>query len=131
MPPVLKLSNEYIELENKVLSLVPAIRRHVGFYSMSNAGHSKEAIVNFKEASHAYSELLMKQDYAVDTLKRTFLPSLSLKTLLKLPSFFWKYIGLKPETISNKILSSLSWIILFLLNLYKEEIKVLISSIFK
>lgn len=127
-PYVLNKAKDFLEKQNEVLMLVPAINRHISGWCEMGYGKSDET--NYAAAVRAYNELLMKQNYVIDEIAQSFNPLRALKILFQAPSLLAKYIGINPKNAFSKILNLITWIAVYLFGAYQSEIKMLLNSIF-
>lgn len=128
--PVLAKKSNYNTNLAKLLAQYPEISKFTTIYSPSlSYGATDED--TYQKAVKLFNELLMSRNYLERDLKSAFNPINALKNLLALPSFFISSIGFNLSSISSKLINVIGWIAAYCLNIYSDEIKVLISSLFK
>ncbi|MBU9788578.1 hypothetical protein KOM07_03255 [Lentilactobacillus sp. G22-6] len=69
------------------------------------------------------------QDYFQERYNENFRISYWLTTLIFLPQYFIKYIGLKEESILSHVLNAIWWIIIALMAIYKPVLSALIKHL--
>lgn len=122
------LKDNYIKCCNELLFRYPRITKHLGFCTPDlNYGNSNET--NYSKAIDTYNRMLMHRNYSVDDLKTSFVPTESLKTLFSLPSKVIHWLGFEPKESFSKFINLVCWLAAYLLNLYSDEIKALITSL--
>lgn len=120
-------SDNYNESLNLLLHYYPKIVDCLGFYTPT-LEYRTSPKDTYKIASHIYNDILMERNYAVNDLTKSFNPIISVKKLLRIPSTFLKWIGFDFGSASIKFINLIGWLLAYFLNIYSEEIKVLISS---
>lgn len=109
----------------------PMLEEHLSWLSTLNISYhqknDKELIRAYFEAYTSLLEVKDKYDY---NLKKTQNPLNALKEFIKIPSTLIKYLDINIKPGLDKIVNLIIWIIVFLLNMYSDEIKVLIKNIY-
>jgi hypothetical protein len=113
-----------------VLEKYPTIQKYEPYYiaPMEYGQSNKE---NYMAAVDHYHYLLMKRNYLNQDLKTALNPLTAIKNIFSFPSAFIKWIGFSPKETTSKLFNLFSWLIVFLLNLYGDEIKALIKLLFQ
>lgn len=123
-------SNERTSAEYKVLKKYPLIREFKSTYSNS-LSYSNSSGTNYVNAVNLYNQFLMSRNDLIHDLKRSINPIRAVEQLFLLPSSIIRFIGFNPKNMMTKIINILVWTITFIINLYGEEIKILIESLLK
>lgn len=84
---------------------------------------------NYIAAYNLYNNLMMHGNFVVHTFFESLNPIYTLKRIFSFPSSFISWIGFKPSTIFSRLFNILSWITTYLLSMYSQEIKYLISTL--
>lgn len=115
---------------SEVLFYYPMIQRFCNFYSCS-LSYGENSTKNYNSAIELYNQLRMKSNYLFDDLRRSFNPLNTLKKIAIFPSLILEFFGFQPNMYASRFLNLVGWILTYLLGLYQNEIKALISSLLK
>lgn len=115
---------------SEVLFHYPVIQRFCNFYSCS-LSYGESPVKNYNSSIELYNQLRMKYNYLFDDLCRAFNPLNALKKIVVFPSLILEFFGFHPTLHASRFLNLLGWILTYLLGLYQNEIKALISSLLK
>lgn len=115
---------------SEVLFHYPMIQRFCDFYSYS-LSYGESPIKNYNSSIELYNQLRMKSNYLFDDLCRSFNPLNTLKKIAIFPSLILEFFGFRPSLHASRFLNLLGWILTYLLGLYQNEVKALISSLLK
>lgn len=120
------IGNKYQRYLKKVLRIYPRICKFIS-YSSSRLSYSQQDYQNYFSSKNICNELLMKRNFLIQDLLDSFNPITAIKTLIAFPCILLSSIGINTKPSSRKYLNSIGWIITFLLDVYKPEIKALIN----
>lgn len=84
---------------------------------------------NYIAAHNLYNNLMMQGNFIVHTFLESLNPIYTLKQIFNFPSSFISWIGFKPSTVFSRLFNVLSWLFTYLLGVYSQEIKYLISTL--
>jgi hypothetical protein len=115
---------------NEVLAHYPVIQKYSDFYA-PHLEYGASDISTFTSAAKIYNNFLMKRNYLFQDFKDSFNPIYTLKALFSVPSRFLKWIGLTHKLSFPRLFNLLCWVVAYFINLYSDEIKALIASIFE
>ncbi len=118
--------NKHQRYLKKVLRIYPRICKFIP-YSSSKLSYSQQDYQNYFSSKNICNELLMKRNFLMQDLLDSFNPITAIKTLIAFPCILLSSIGINTKPSSRKYLNSIGWIITFLLDVYKPEIKNLIN----
>lgn len=113
---------------NDVLVKFPVIEKYSGYYT-GTLEYGAPDITNYRTAATLYNELSMKRNYIYQDFKSSFNPIHAVKTLFTIPSSLIEWIGFNPSAIVSRVVNIIGWIVSFILGLYSEEIKALITAL--
>lgn len=124
------IGDNYKTQLNHVLAKYPDICEFISLNSDSlNYGVSDYK--NYIASISLYNELLMTRNFLRKNFFKCLNPVNSLKKLISFPSSLFKFWGFKINPFLAKFFNLFGWIITYLLTMYMDEIKALISSISK
>lgn len=118
--------NRYQRYLNGVLRIYPRICKLYP-WSSSQLSYGKTDRENYFSSRNLCNELRMKRNFLVQELIDSLNPVSVIKFLLSFPSALLSSIGIKAKPSSKKFLNLIGWIIAFLLDTYKPEIKSVIN----
>ena len=119
-------SPSYQEKLCDVLAHYPTILKYEHYY-VENMGYGQPHLQNYRAAIEHYNNLLMERNYINQDLKNSFNPLTAIKKLFSFPSTFIEWIGFTPETTISKLFNVFTWLIALFMNMYSDEIKILIK----
>lgn len=113
-----------------IIQLMPRINDHLHLSCFFNdLSYNKTAIENFKIALNLKNQLRTASDYSSNNLKKIFNPIYVFKKFIQLPSQFIGLLGFKLNNRGKALSNLLLPILIFFLNLYSQEIKIIISKL--
>jgi len=118
--------NHYQRYLNRVLRIYPRICKLYP-WSSSQLSYGKTDRENYFASRDLCNQLCMKRNFLVQELIDSLNPVSVFKFLLSFPSALLGSIGINTKPSSKKLLNLIGWIIAFLLDAYKPEIKSVIN----
>lgn len=115
---------------NEVLFRYPVIQKFGSIYS-AYLSYNNTPSENYRSAIELYNDLLMKRNYLVNNFYSSFNPINTLKKLAVFPSYLLTFFGFRPNIYASRIFNLCGWVLTYLLGLYQNEIKTLITSLLK
>lgn len=122
--------DNYQECLSDALYKFPLISRCSGYYC-DRLDYGASDVQNYSTAVKLYNNLAMENNYLIDAFKTSFNPFRALKTLFSLPGLALSWFGMPQKISLSRLLNLLCWILVYLLNLYSDEIKLLLNSLIK
>ena len=119
---------EYKSDLTKLLRYYPVIHKYKKYPALS---YSISDDKNYENSKDLINELIMIRNFKRRELLNALHPLTSLKLLAKFPTIILGWIGIEPQKRVEVLINALAWVIVFLSGLFSEEIKTLISSLFK
>ena len=109
---------------------MPRINDHLHLSCFfDDLSYNKTADENFKIALILQKKLRTAFDYSSNNLKKIFNPVYVFKKFIQLPSQFIGLLGFKLNNRGKALSNLLMPILVFFLNLYSQEIKIIISRL--
>ncbi len=120
-------SPKHIESFDSLMKYNPVISKFV----YSDLSYNREQFENREISTRLANSLLEKLNNQRYTLKNTFNPLVALKKLFQLPSTILSFMGFRIQEQSAKWFNAVGWIVAKVFELFEEEIKALVLSIFQ
>lgn len=120
------LGNRYQRYLKVVLRIYPRIYKLCP-WSSSQLSYGKTDYENYFASRDLCNRLCMKRNFLVQELIDSLNPVSVFKFLLSFPSALLGSIGINTKPSSKNLLNLIGWIIAFLLDAYKPEIKSVIN----
>ncbi len=124
-----ELLDDYAACLNKLLFRYPKIVKLLGFYC-PDLEYGAPTQETYRNAVRIYHDILMKRNYVISDFWESFNPIVAVKKFLQIPSTFLNWIGFNLKSSSIKFINLIGWLLAYMLNLYADEIKLLITSFF-
>lgn len=126
----LNKTGDYDKNLQKVLLKYPVMSDFTNFYSpqLSYSQTDKEI---YKNSYRLYNELSMCRNYLLKELKEAFNPLIAMKATFSFPITLIRFLGINPNITFANFINLIAWLLAFILNLYSNEIKMLITQFLK
>lgn len=117
----------YQQCLKEVLFYYPVIAK---FQTCSDfLGYGIPETENYIAAYRLYNNLMMRDNSIVHAFTESLNPIYTLKRIFHIPSSFISWMGFKPSIIFSRLFNAFSWIVTYLLGVYSQETKYLISTL--
>lgn len=123
--------DNYSEMRGKLLKTFPYIEELLPYYAVQELSYSMDNLNLYENAYKNYQELLMKQNYTIRDFKNNINPLISLLFIVAIPSKLIEWMGFQPSAAISKIINLAGWVASFVIGLYSDEIKLLITTLFQ
>lgn len=128
--PCLIKQPTYEERLSEVLFKYPVMSQYIGL-PCDILKYGASDIENYNTAINIYNRMLMKRNYLINDFFHVLNPFLALKTLFSLPSLFLSWIGFSIKDTATRAFNVFVWAAGCLIELYSDEIKTIITSLFQ